>query len=232
VTIALLRLLHIGDSALPIGSASHSFGLETLASDGVLTPSSLEAFLREYLRETGVVDAALCAAGHRLAFGNAANDGFEVRWVELCDVASALKPARESRDASAVLGRRLLQLVASLEPHDVVDRALDCAHGPSKAAAHYPAAFGLAAAALGIDRPAAVFACLHQSLTGLISACQRTMPVGQFQASRTLWDLKPDVAEAAERGLSTDLSDVRCFAPLVDVGSMRHRRLPTRLFIS
>jgi urease accessory protein UreF len=58
------------------------------------------------------------------------------------------------------------------------------------------------------------------------------MPVGQLQASRLLWDLKPDLVAAASEGRATDLADVRCFAPLLDVGSMRHLRLPTRLFIS
>jgi urease accessory protein len=224
VTTALLSLLQLADSALPVGSAAHSFGLETLAFDGILAPTTLDDFFREYLREVGVVDATVCATGHGLV---PADSAFESKWVELCDVAGALKPARESREASAVLGRRLLRLVASLDSFDTIERAL-----ATSAPAHYAAAFGLAAALLGVDEESTVGACLHQSLTGLVSVCQRAMPVGQLQASRLLWDLKPDLVAAASEGRATDLADVRCFAPLLDVGSMRHRRLPTRLFIS
>src|SRR5437660_424593 len=53
----LLRLLQLADSALPVGAAAHSFGLESLIQEGLLGAGELESFLLAYLEESGRLDA-------------------------------------------------------------------------------------------------------------------------------------------------------------------------------
>src|SRR5258708_8285124 len=55
--LAHLRLLHLADSTLPIGSLAHSFGLETLVSAEILHAGDLPEFLYGYLREAGTREA-------------------------------------------------------------------------------------------------------------------------------------------------------------------------------
>src|SRR5271156_3680934 len=100
--LAFLQLLHLADSAFPIGALSHSFGLETLVAANQLSPKSLEIFLQGYLEEAGATEAVFCREAAKLANESASDFPVE-RWREINETLAALKPARESRDGSASL---------------------------------------------------------------------------------------------------------------------------------
>jgi urease accessory protein len=108
-----LRLLHLADSALPIGALAHSFGLESLTSCEMLTTRNLPDFLLTYLEEAGTMEVVFCRAAFRLPAAASEND-FTVRWLQLNNRLSARKPARESRTGSASLGGNFLQVVMNL----------------------------------------------------------------------------------------------------------------------
>jgi urease accessory protein len=199
---SLLQLLQLADSALPIGAAAHSFGLETLSSEGVLHPDNLEGFLEAWLEESGAQEAIFLRRA------------YTANLKDLSEELSARKPSRESRDASLKLGHRFAHLVNAIAGTEI---ATDL---------HYSIAFGAAASGLVIDEDAAVLAYLQQSVAGLVSACQRLMPLGQVAAARVVWNLKPAIERASAQ------KEISCFTPLPEIASMRHPLLETRLFIS
>jgi urease accessory protein len=206
--IALLHLLQLADSALPVGGMAHSFGLESLVELGFVQPDGFESFLRDWLAEAGAIEAAYCARAC------ATPEEFAMLNVRL----AARKPARESREASAAMGRRLLDLAA---------RAYGIDPPPASGDLQYPCCFGHVAGALGISPGDAAAAFLQQSVAALISAGQRLMPLGHTHAQAILFRLKPAVAKAA-----TATIDAPSFTPLIETASMCHARLATRLFIS
>jgi urease accessory protein len=228
----LLWLLQLSDTSLPIGGLNHSFGLETLAAEEALNAESLESFLHDYLQEVVTLEIQFSGAAYRL--GLAALDRFPTdAWLDLNRTLSAFKPARESRIASATLGRRFLRLVSELSASPILLAASAAAY-QTETEIHHCAAFGLTGAVLGIDEDATLLAYAHQSLANLVSACQRLLPVGQTQATRMLWEIKPVLVELVLRAQQIDfaLDEVSCFAPLIEMASLRHPTLRTRLFVS
>jgi urease accessory protein len=229
--LADLRLLHLADTALPIGSLAHSFGIESLVASEILHVNGLFDFLRGYLEEAGTMEAVFCRAAFRLAV-DPSPESAVARWLELNVRLSALKPARESRAGSAALGRNFLTMVLALGERTVLREALEAARKPPAVAIHHSLAFGLVSGALGFDESRAVLAYLHQSAATLVSTCQRLLPLGQTDAARILWNLKAVMIETAARSASADPESVSCFMPLLDWGAMEHPALPTRLFVS
>ncbi|MHB8628367.1 MAG: urease accessory protein UreF [Aggregatilineales bacterium] len=220
-----LWLMQLADSALPIGAAAHSFGIETLVDSGALTVPDLPLFFRDYVAEVGRLEAVYCRVAHQLSSDG---QGFAEQWVMLNARLSALKTARESRAASLTLGRRFLHLALELEARPMLREAWNLTNQGT----HHCLAFGLVAGTLRFGVELTVLAYLQQSLAGLGSACQRLMPLGQSAASRLLWELKPAVMRATTESKTLSYTDVTAFTPLVDAGSMRHPILETRLFIS
>lgn len=202
--ITLMRLLQLADSALPVGGAAHSFGVETLADENVLSPGDVELFLRGYLEEAGRLEVYYVRRAWK-------GGGRQCLTEEL----SARKPARSSREASLKLGHRFAGLVNGILGFTLLDTNL-----------HYCIAFGAAGAAFEIPVDAVALAYLHHSIAGLISGCQRLMPLGQTAAATILWNLKPAIVEASHP------EEVLCFNPYLELASMRHDSLETRLFIS
>lgn len=227
---SLLRLQQFADSALPIGGAAHSFGLESLVAAGLLDTDGIERFLFDYLEEAGMLEAAYCAASCQLGRVSAGEPAFD-HWLALNIELGARKLTRESREASASMGRRFLELAARVSDlpalHFARERVVQ-----SGVEVHLGPCFGLVAAALGIEPEPASAAYLQQSMTTLVSCCQRLLPLGQTRAQEILWRLKPAIVSTARRAAAASSERLSCFTPVLDIASARHATLSTRLFIS
>jgi urease accessory protein len=225
LNLSFLRLLHLADSALPIGSMAHSFGLEALVFDEDIEqsvqscPSSLDLYLEDSLSESLLVEAVFCREAHRRAL-----EGKPI--FDLNQHLSALRLAREAREASLTIGRRFAALAAALHSGPAISGLADMEE------LHHSVAFGYTLGILALESDLTVVAFLHQCVLNTISAAQRLLPLGQLQANRIAWNLKPVILDAMEQARGLSFSTVCSFSHLPEMASMRHSCLPTRLFIS
>lgn len=224
-TLHFLQLLQLADSALPIGSTAHSFGLESLVFDEDIEqsvqscPASLRWYLEDCLTESVLADAVFCMEAHICALQGDLPK-------HLNQQASALKLARESREASLSMGRRFAALAGSLHPVPALSYLANLEE------LHHSVAFGYTLGILAVDSDLTLNAFLHQWVLNTISAAQRLLPLGQIQANRIAWDMKPAILDAMARTRTMSSSTVCSFAHLPELASMRHPCVPTRLFIS
>ena len=230
-TIQLLQWTQLLDATFPIGAAAHSFGLETLTAEGVLTAPQLASFLQDYLSEIGAQEGLFCRAAYRMA--TSPPDAFETEWLNLNRRLSAFKLAREPRKASATLGKHFLQMVCALQDAPLLEHAYALASDAS-VDIHHATAFGLTGAWIGVDEELVAATYLQQTTLSLVSVSQRLLPLGQVQAAQILWDLKPHILTAARKSADGNLEGPAssCFPGLVEIAGMRHPALPMRLFIS
>jgi len=220
-----LPLLQLGDSALPVGGYSHSWGLEAAIDRGdVRDASSLERWARLWLRHSfgpceGVVVAATCraAAAADWSLVAAANDLLE----------AGLAPPT-LRHASREMGEQLLHLADSWAWAAPAVAGLRAAAGPW----HHAAVFATLAAAAGAAPCGALLVYLHQAALGVIGAGVRAIPIGHTHGQQVLSRLHDDIRELAADLAGRDLDTAGSFCPAYEVLCHAQTHLYTRLFRS
>jgi len=204
---------------------AHSFGVEALVFDGEIEEGaetcaiSMAAYLDDLLCEGLLVDAVCCREAHARGIDR----------TQVCDLneyMSALRLARESREASLTMGRRFVALAASLHSDSALLELTRLEE------LHHVVAFGYTCGVLTIDADLTVGSFLHQATLNIISAAQRLVQLGQSRANQIAWNLKPAIARTVHQSRGFPLSEVICFAHVADMACMRHPCLPTRLFVS
>jgi urease accessory protein len=226
-----LRLLQLGDSALPIGGYSHSWGLEAAIDQGVVhDAASLEQWGRLWLKHSigpleGVVVAAVCRAADRGDWPPAlrAND---LLW------ASLLPPTL--RNASRDLGEQLLGLA---EVWPWASKCVGTLRGLMSTARglthwHHAPVFAALAAVAGARPEEAIGIYLHQAVQGILGAGVRAVPIGHTHGQQVLVRLHEDIESLAATLADRELESAGSCCPAYEILCHAQSQLYTRIFRS
>ena len=224
----LSHLLHLADPTLPIGSFSHSNGLEAYVQQGtVCDAATADNFIRSMLANNiRYNDAAFI----RLAYEAAAcQDIAEI--IQLDQECTALKSAKEIRQASIKLGVRLLKIFNRQTDHQLV-QDYEAAILEKEASGHYCIAFGLYAFLMDIPAKEALLAFYYNAAVGMVTNSVKLIPLGQLDGQAILFRLHPLLEQLAEETLDLKRELVGICNTGFDIHCMQHERLYSRLYMS
>lgn len=223
-----LTLSQLMDSSFPTGSFSHTYGLETYFQDGrVADGDALLALLGTYLLE-GMAenDAVFVHEAH-----GAALEGDLARLRDLDELCHATRLTAEVRSGSAQQGRQFLRSVCAISDDGLLDAWRRLVRD-REVACHYPVVFGIHTARAGAPVRASLAAFLQAAVSSLALNAVRAIPLGQLAGVEVVHRMAPVVERAAGVALATGIDEISNRAVGVEIASMGHERLRSRLFIS
>lgn len=225
---SLLQLLHVSDSALPIGGFSHSSGLETYVQGGTVNDkvSAKEFVIQQLSQNIFYTDAALLS----LAYDAACNNDLETI-IELDNLCTAVKLPREIRLASNKLGVRLLKIFENNDAFVLPKKYKECILN-NEAFGHYCISFGILSYAMNIDKQQALTGFYYNAANGFITNSVKLIPLGQQDGQEILRSLFPFINELANQSLLPDKDMVGYCCAGFDIRCMQHEQLYSRLYMS
>ena len=224
---SLIKLLHISGANFPIGGFSHSFGLETYVTEKTITDGAGFCEFVKSMLYTTVSDCdgpAMC-----LAY-NSTLDGDVDSLMHLDDFFTSLKLSRESRDAQTKMGRAFIRLALSMYPEDEFLSTFQ--RMSKKSNVNYPVVFGAVCARIGIDLYTATTAFVNNAVNSAVQAGIKLVPLGSTESQQIIVDLYPHILDAINASMDRTIDELGSFSPGLDLASMRHERLYTRLYMS
>ncbi|HEY3066500.1 MAG TPA: urease accessory UreF family protein [Methylomirabilota bacterium] len=224
----LLAVLQFADGLFPAGGFAHSFGLETyVQAHTVRDRPDLEAFVIAHL-DGGLGPADAVAAA--VAAGRAAAGDIE-GCIAVDDRLDAMKCVPEFAVASRQMGRQTARVAAAVTG-DAWLAALASSVEDGITPGHAAVLFGAVTGRAGADAETAAAAFLHSSVTLLVGAALRLLPLGQLDAQRVLAAVRPRVLAWAGAAAHAVVEDMWSFTPGLDIAGIRHADLEARLFRS
>lgn len=222
----MLTWLQLAGGTFPTGSFNHSYGLETYIQSGrVRSAADVEAVLLAYMDVYIQTD---------LIFVNEAYEAIRRNDTDAIETLqfyySASKSASELHAASLKTGRSLLLGVKNLyadQPPEAFGRLKDPAM-----MYHYALAYGLAAAIMELPFHETAQTYIYAGLASLVSVATRIIPLGQNESQLVLFRLGRRLSELKIEDKELTLEKVNTFSPGLEIASMAHETLYTRLCMS
>jgi urease accessory protein len=220
---ALLYLLQLASSALPVGAYSYSEGLELLVERGAISnQKALRDWIIQELHYGAIrIEAAVMLRVHQ----SVCKGDLEalMRWNMWL---SAMRETEELRQQSWQMGQSLHKLLLEIFPQiQLITSTINSPH-------NFAAIFGIATAFCQIHAQAAVLGYLHSWVANLISAGVKLIPLGQTSGQMLLSNLNRHLSQITIQIITLEDDELSSCGWGLALASMAHETQYTRLFRS
>ena len=229
MSIDFFELLQLNDATFPIGSYTHSWGLETFVQKGIIRDAqTAESYFRAELESNFLTNDFLCT---RLSYEAAEkSDWKEIQ--EIDEIYNASKNAKEIREGSKKLAARFLKTVSLWDGAKNLEcTAKNQAENPY-IPNHFPAVYGVHCALSKISEVEALKAFLYSQISARVVTAVKLVPLSQSEGQKILHSLFTLFGEILEKVMRLLKDDLCRSSPQSEILSMQHEFLYTRLYMS
>ena len=222
-------LLQVNDALFPIGSYSHSYGLETYIQKGILQNAEDAAlYLHNKLKYSILYSDLL---GVRLAYEYAEKGELEAL-IQLNHLTTVTKTPSEIRDASTKLGSRFLKTIQSFHLSYESEFFNHWIHQTQEMPLHHCLLYGAFCACLGINEADTLRHYLYGQTSAIVTTCVKSIPLSQTDGQKILSASFPLLLELLDRVMVLSEDWYGCSTPGFDLRSMQHEGLYSRIYMS
>lgn len=146
-------------------------------------------------------------------------------------ICHGIKLSSEIRQSSMMMGRQFFQAVRELTD-DLFIATWHEKLMKKEIKGHFSVVYGIYTARLRIDQLLAIKLFLQSSITALVQNGVRSIPLGQMSGVQTINRLLKAIDDTAKHVMTLNLDDLNNHALALEIASMKHEYLYSRLFIS
>lgn len=217
-------LLQINDALFPIGAFAHSYGLETYVFNGLVnTEETAERYIKAYIHNSLLYNELLAIV---LAYKYVQNRDLP-SIIRLEGLYIASKSCSEIREATRRLSQRFIKNINLVSEdlfwNEYVAAALEHAHTFS---------YGVWCELQGMELMEILEAYLYSQVSNMVTNCVKLIPLSQSQGQKILTNLHFCMREAINRVVELDEEDFIRGCPGMDIASMQHEVMYSRLYMS
>lgn len=228
VAKSTLPLYQFFGSTFPVGGFQHSYGLETYIAEGIVhNAKQLKEYLFHVLRQVYITfdGRAFCKASH---YGGCV-DLSEL--LKLDQEVTAMRLTKESRQASLKTGRAFLRMASAITSDPVFEDYWKTVQKQPDIG-NYCIAVGFLMGRIKQPEQEALRAYYFNDLNNLLQVGVKTIPLGQTEGQMLLYELYSEIENAVMETIQEQQEELQNFVPYMNLMSMRHEILYSRLYMS